>query len=496
MIQPFSTLIKRRNLSCLLTVVLLTIGLTTFGIIQNAQADPSIIIVKKYAQDSVIAGGPGGSFTLVVTNDGDVPLSNVSIYDPVDIRLTVTGVSGTLGADDDSDGDAQTVEWLITVLDAGQSETITVNFVVGSSVSAATVQGVDIRVDIDLSIVKTFDPIEVQQGTLQSFTIEVSNAGPSDGVDVSVTDTVDDSLAVTGASVTSGTGNCSASSDQEVDCTLQIPASESVLITVDYEAAPLQTGDSLFGTVDGSEFRFVFVNGSVLEGTANGDVFLDGVPITPGDTKNDYMFDPPGSDPAFLISLSCSDPFTGGWGQIEGPVEGVDVNWQIGFFSITQYKGGEFLSNCGNLVVPFDVPNTATASGTDSNGTQNVSDDASVTIIEPDITIHWIQANGKHVKVRLTNFTDEPKEIVDISVIWPVENGNLKKIRLGDPKIWTGSAAPPSALINSGWIGTEFDRTLQPDEEILRFDFSNNVEKSGYTIQLNFADDTFLEIFI
>ncbi len=39
---------------------------------------------------------------------------------------------------------------------------------------------IDILVDINLSIVKTFDPTEVPQGTLQSFTIEVSNAGPSD----------------------------------------------------------------------------------------------------------------------------------------------------------------------------------------------------------------------------------------------------------------------------------------------------------------------------
>ena len=41
-------------------------------------------------------------------------------------------------------------------------------------------------------------------------------------------------IAVTGVNVTSGTGDCSASAGQEVDCTVQIPAGESVLITVDY----------------------------------------------------------------------------------------------------------------------------------------------------------------------------------------------------------------------------------------------------------------------
>ena len=148
---------------------------------------------------------------------------------------------------------------------------------VGGTVTDASQDTIDILVDIDLSIVKTFDPTAVPQGTLQSFTIVVSNAGPSDAVDVSVTDTVHDSLAVTGVTVTSGDGDCTASVGQEVACTVQIPAEQSVLITVDYTAAPFQTGAPLFGTLNGSEFRFVFVNGSVLEGSADGDVFLDGV---------------------------------------------------------------------------------------------------------------------------------------------------------------------------------------------------------------------------
>ena len=39
--------------------------------------------------DRVIAGGAGSSFTLVVTNDGNVDLDNVSVFDDVDDRLTV-----------------------------------------------------------------------------------------------------------------------------------------------------------------------------------------------------------------------------------------------------------------------------------------------------------------------------------------------------------------------------------------------------------------------
>ena len=62
---------------------------------------------------------------------------------------------------------------------------------------------VDIKVDITLSIDKEFDPnvIEVPQGTLQIFTIEVGNSGPSDAVGVSVTDIVDGFLRIESVTV-------------------------------------------------------------------------------------------------------------------------------------------------------------------------------------------------------------------------------------------------------------------------------------------------------
>jgi uncharacterized repeat protein (TIGR01451 family) len=361
----------------------------------------------------------------------------------------------------------------------------------------------EVLTDINLSIIKTFDPASVPQGTAQSFTIEVSNSGPSDAVDVLVDDLVHDSLAVTGATVTSGAGDCSASAGQQVDCTVQIPAGESVLITVDYVTAPFLSEDSPYGTVSGDDFRFVFVNGSVLEGsTDGGPVYLDGVDITAdvtivvGLTKNDIVFDPPGSDPAFELHLSCSDPFTGGWGQSGGPIEGINTNWQIAFFTIARYQNGDFRKTCGNVVNPFDVPNTATAQGEDSSGTETVSDDATLTITA-GIKLDRLQTNGKRLTVRLTNFTGEDKEIADVTIMWPDSNGSLTKVWLTYGRtndiVWDGTAAPPSALLDAAdphWFGG----TLLTSEAILRFDFKNKVADSEYTIRLNFMDGTFLDI--
>ncbi|SDB25611.1 protein of unknown function DUF11 [Flavobacteriaceae bacterium MAR_2010_188] len=497
----------------------------------------SINIVKEFTESSVTAGGPASSFTLVVTNDGSAPLSNISVLDDVDDRLMVTSVSSTSGVDDDSDGDAQTVEWAIQAIAPGTSETITVNFVVDSSTEEANGVGalndesnvpnlaeasavatennsitvndvdedsIDILVEINLIIVKTFDPTQVEQGTYQSFTIEVTNEGPSDAVDVLVTDLVDSPLEVTNVNVTSGTGECLASAGQQVDCIVQLPSGESATVTVDYLASPfLNEGSSPYGTGIGDDFYFVFLNGSILEGsTDGGPVFLDGVDITANVTiltsltRNDIVFDPPGPDPAFELHLSCSDPFTGGWGQSGGPTLGVDNNWQIGFFTIGRYGPQGFLKSCGNVVIPFDVPNIAYASGEDSFGSNTVNDNANVEI-GPGITLDRVQTNGKRMTARLTNLTGDDKIISEISVIWPTRNGNLTKVWLtqygASNTVWQGNDAPSDALLNSSlssWNGG----TLLSGEAILRFDFKKKVQKYGYVIRVFFTDGTWLDI--
>ena len=239
----------------------------------------------------------------------------------------------------------------------------------------------------ELAIVKTFNPESVSQGSEQTFTIEVSNDGSADASDVSITDNVNPYLDVTDVSLTSGTGDCSASSGQNVDCTVDVPAGESVTVTVAYVAPsflPLPEGP-LFGASGGSEFRFVFMNGYVLEGAAEAAVTLynesgAAVATYTGDKKNDFFFDPPEVDgidnPGFTMHLSCSDQYPGGYGSSGGPVAGVDDQWQVSSFWINRYKKGKPFKDCGGGVVPFEIVNTATA----TSGDQTVSDTATVAI--------------------------------------------------------------------------------------------------------------------
>jgi uncharacterized repeat protein (TIGR01451 family) len=451
------------------------------------------------------------------------------------------------------------VSCTIPELVVGESVTITVGFAVDSAVPETlgvsntgtasstyvddsdnplfvddtSTDTIDILIDIDLSIVKSFVPESLTQGETGEFTIVVSNAGPSDAVDVLVTDTVHDALEVTGVAVSLGTGDCTASIGQEVDCTVQIPDETSVTITVTYVAAPAIPGDgvpvfnpALGITVGGDEFRFIFVNGSVLEGsTAGGPVLLNGVDITDevGLTfdlgRNDILFDPPASitipnidDPAFLMHLSCSDRFIGGWGETDGPAAGSDVNWQIASYSISRYNQNGFIGSCGDTPVEFNIPNSARAVGSDSlpldGSTDVMSAEVSVEIVDPSLVFpedDAVDFKNKDVWFKFVSKNPEDMVISQVEIIWPEngeQNGNLKTIKLGKSTIWSGdedgtlvATGLQVVILETDFSGSELDRTLEAlEKEKLRFTFKNRpVTDPGllrYTFVVTFADGT------
>ncbi len=549
---------------------------------------PSIDLIKTFAHDSVIAGGLGSSFTLVITNTGNVTLSDALIEDTVDARLEVTNVFATAGADADTDGNAQTIEWLVSLLAPNQTETITVNFTVDSSVPEANGTGgvnddpnvlntatvaaekpggnedpadditdtdsdtIDILTEIDLSIVKNFYRIDdndtpnnpnddflvdvaddlIEQGTTGFFTLTVANNGPSDAFDVNVTDTVSPSLEVlavfndlNGNGVQDvgetddfdgdGLGDCDPLS-QDITCMLDIAVGNSVTFTVQYEAAPFLDPEapSEFNTQEGDDFQFFFLNGYKIKGSSdtNGAATLivtapDGFEqILPYDgTRNELNFDPslildedetqvfPNDDP-FTIHLSCSDPFAGGWGSgggTNGPIEGVDTNWQISSYSILRFNQNGFFRACGDVVVPMDVPNTAIADGADSNSSlgsdELVSDTDSVQVIR-QLKIEKrsdLVTKGKKADVLLFNSGNESLTISEIDVTWPGGNGDLVEVTFGSNTIYATPESTSPAIIDgddgdgSPWVGTETDRTIDPGEGLKLGFFFKNKTKSG-----------------
>jgi uncharacterized repeat protein (TIGR01451 family) len=486
-------------------------------------------ITKDDGVTEVTAGdGTTHTYTITVSNSGPSDADNVTVSED---SFPAGFVMGTVSS---SQGDCTGFGCNLGTIASGNSATITVQYTVPSDTQAGPQTNTvsvtsddpdpdpnnnsasdtnEVLIEIKLKISKIFAPSEVPQGNLQSFTIEVSNDGPSDAVDVLLSDLVDPLLEVTNIYINSDSADCSASNGQYIDCIVQIPTGESVTVEVDYLAAPFfDNSGSPYGTNTGDDFYFVFVNGSVLEGsTDGGPVYLNGVDITTetsiinGLTKNEIVFDPPGDDPAFTMHLSCSDPFTGGWGQSAGPVQNVDVNWQIAYFSIVRYSSQGFHKACGNVVNDFDVLNIADALGEDSNGVVSASSNTAIVTIGPGITLDRVKTKGKRLTAQLTNYTGEEKIIESISLLWPAVNGNLTEIKLTHGTIsgliWEGNLAndpnniypDPDANLDmniSGWTGG----ILQTGESTLRFNFTGKVGNSGYIIRVKFEDGTWLDI--
>ena len=491
-------------------------------------------IAKDDDVTQVTAGdGVTYQYTITVNNDGPSDADNVTVTDSFPAGFDIGTVSCpfpcNLGTIVSGGSAAITVQYTVPSDTLAGFETNTVSVTSDdpdpdpSNNTASDTN--EVLTEIELSIVKNFyrfddngtptnpnddfrvddEDDRVEQGTMGYFDLTVSNAGPSDALGVSVTDLVESSLYVV---MVTPQPECAASAGQLVDCTFDIAAGDSVTITVEYEAAPFLDPDvaSPYGTQEGDDFRFVFVNGYILEGSSDTDgaatvivTAPDGTEtILPYDgTRNEVNFDPPGDDPVFTIHLSCSDPFIGGWGSgggTNGPVEGVDVNWQISSYSILRYNQNGFFKGCGDVVEPQDVPNTAFADGVDSNSPEGIdpNDPNSELRSGPD-SVQVIRQlkieirnqpviKGKKMDVLLNNVGMDVLTITKVELTWPSGNGELQSVLFGlRNTIWTGVDDAPDATITEFEAGS--DLTIDPGEALkLGFFFQNKTDGGTYTI--------------
>lgn len=108
------------------------------------------------------------------------------------------------------------------------------------------------------------------------------------------------------------------------------------------------TGTGVFGDSK-KQFTFIFehTDGTTTRidgGAEKNEVFLSNA----GGTSID---NPTG----MTVHVSCSDPFTGGWGQKDGPVQGVDTEWHIQAFFIREVKDGQIKKSCGSPIPDTQV---------------------------------------------------------------------------------------------------------------------------------------------
>ncbi|MET0736084.1 MAG: hypothetical protein ABWY55_10650 [Microbacterium sp.] len=220
----------------------------------DVAAIADLSIAKTMTPDPGVAGGEVTS-TLSITNDGPNAATGVVLTDQLPEGTTLVSATtpqgtcaaagGALTCDLGSIANGATV--VVSVVVAVPSSSSAASVVNVAAVSSTTSDpdptdnsaGASVALirEADLAVAKTVSPESVVPGTTTSFTVTVTNNGPSDAVDVLATDTVaDPTLTITSASAPGAT--CSVGGEV-AQCALPLlPAGASLVMTVGANVSP------------------------------------------------------------------------------------------------------------------------------------------------------------------------------------------------------------------------------------------------------------------
>ncbi len=174
--------------------------------------------------DSIDPATPGGqlTYTITVTNNGPSTATNVSVTDVLPSGTTFSSATASQGTATHASG---TVTGSLGTINSGSNATITLIVDVSSSASGSlsntstvtatetetnsannsATQVTTLTQQADLSISKTDSPDPVVAGQTITYTLTVTNNGPSDASGVTVTDTLPSNVTFVSATASQGT---------------------------------------------------------------------------------------------------------------------------------------------------------------------------------------------------------------------------------------------------------------------------------------------------
>jgi len=211
----------------------------------NVLAASADLAVTKIDSPDPVYAGENLTYTIDITNSGPSTASNVTMIDVLPAGVTYVSASSTKGTCSHSGGQ---VICIIDTMDVSESATVTIIVTPttpGSISNSVMVYGSENDPDIsnntaaqdttvqasaDLAVTKTGSADPVYVGNNLTYTVAVSNIGPSPATGVTMTDTLPAGVTYVSASSTKGT--CSHSGDQ-VTCTIgPMAVNESATVTI------------------------------------------------------------------------------------------------------------------------------------------------------------------------------------------------------------------------------------------------------------------------
>ncbi len=389
----------------------------TDGVTQSAD----LSIVKIDSADPVIPG-QAFTYTLTVTNIGPSDASTVQVLDTVPAQFTVTNVTSPSGACGQV-GNAVTctrptlaaaASWVITVSVTANLAAPAGTYTNTATVSAATPdpvagndsasQDTSIIPSADLSIVKTGSADPISPGDVLDYTIVVTNNGPSDADNLTVSDSIPAPGSFGVTAMVASAGSC-VRVNNDVTCTVASLASGATwTITISVLLDPLTPGGLYTNTADVSSTTFDpnAANDTDSESTTvlpAADMVItkdDGVASVVAGTSTTYTITLTNDGPsAELAGVVVSDPIPAG---TTGSTLDPDCAVAAGTFTCTT----------SSTIAPFgvvtyhltlDVPpdyapatlvNTATITSTpiaETDPSDNADTDTDTVIVQGDLAL-------------------------------------------------------------------------------------------------------------
>jgi uncharacterized repeat protein (TIGR01451 family) len=475
-----------------------------------AQADLSITKTDGLTEE---IPGTSASYTIVVTNNGPSDANGVSVADTFPSDLT--GVSYTSvaagGATGNTAGPANGNISDTLNMPTGSSVTYTVSATIKSSATGslsntATVTAPGNVTDptpgnnsatdtdtltpqADLSITKTDGVTSKVPGTSVTYTIAVTNNGPSDAPGTSVTDTFPSDL--TGVSYTSvaaggATGNTAGPASGNISDTLSMPSGSSVTYTVNATIKSSATGSLTntatvaagAGVTDPTPGNNSATDTDTL--TPQADLHItktDGVSsATPGTpitytivVTNSGPSDAPGTTvadnfPATLTGVSYTSVAAGGaTGNTAGPANGniSDTLSMPSGSSVTYTVHATIVSSAtGTLSNTATV--TAGAGVTDPTPGNNSATDTDTLVASADISVTKSDSPdpviaGNNITYTITVNNNGPSDAQSLSFSDGIP-ANTTFVSVNTPAGWVRTDAVPAG----GTGNVTFTRTTMP----------------------------------
>jgi uncharacterized repeat protein (TIGR01451 family) len=377
-------------------------------------AEIDLAIVKTDSPDPVAAGGTL-TYTLLVTNNGPSQATGVTVTDALPAGLTFASGTATQGTVSATNG---TVTANLGNLAAGDSATITLTTSVAGSlqgeiVNTAIVSGnetdtepdndtssqtTQIEPRVDLQIVKSDTPDPVVAGENLTYTLLVTNLGPSSATGVTVVDTLPANVTFVSATTTQGTANHAAGTVTVNVGNLAVDQTETVTIVVTVPPSARGTLANT-ATVSGNEQETNTTNNTSSVSTAiqpEIDLAITKAdspdPVIAGQTLT-YILSVVNNGPSDATGVTVTDQLPGGVAFVSATASQGTAVHASGTITATLGNLASGASATVTIVVTVDpstrgtITNTASVTGTETDTQPQNNTDSEPTVVQSRIDL-------------------------------------------------------------------------------------------------------------